>query len=118
MIIKKKKLGEEPSRKILNFLGWKTVFLQEPSRDKENSEGPCQSLQKAGSWREYILALERDDQDPSSNKREGDSQCKILPKRSIGERHYFAHVHAKNTLIKILIGKKYYGLEKGKKKKN
>lgn len=63
-----------------------------------------------------MLALDRDD-DPSSNEREGDSQCNVFPETSVGGRGYLAHVHAKDTLIKILIIKflKNYGLEKEKK---
>jgi hypothetical protein len=71
MIIKRKrKKSGFPPIEILRFLFWRTVFLRE-HRYKE--DGPCQSLQKAGSFREYILALERDD-DPSSKKCEGHSQ--------------------------------------------
>ena len=62
--------------------------------------GPCQSLHKAGSFRECILALDRDD-DPSSNKCEWDSHCKVFPKGSIGGRRYLAHVHTKKTLVDI-----------------
>jgi hypothetical protein len=53
----------------------------------EEEEGLCQSLPEACSGREYILALERDD-DPSSKNGEGERQCKVMGNGSIGTEGY------------------------------
>ena len=106
MIIKLKKRKKKtrsglPLEVIRRLLFWHGRFLLLPGhREEGEEEGPCQSLPKAGSFkfREHILALERND-DPSSNKREGDGQCKVFPKGTIRGWCYLAHVHAKDTLI-------------------
>ena len=43
----------------------------------EEEEEQCQSLPELCSGREYILALERDD-DPSSKNGERERQCKVM----------------------------------------
>ena len=86
---------------ILGVFCWGTVFPRK-HRAKDKVVGPCQSLHKARSFKECILAPERND-DISSNKREWESHCKVLPKGTIGGRRYLAHVHTKNTLVDILI---------------
>ena len=73
----------------------------------DNQNRPSQPFVDTSSFREYILALERDD-NPSSKNRDGQSQCNILGKaseRSAALRVNLNHVHTEDGLLKNGINK-------------